>query len=134
MSRPSPHSPHSQSFLSPTTNGNESVFTLVPELISANAARLDALSQQNSGTALDISALHSLGDVPFAGSFCHAAASALQRQHQHVAELNEYGTSAARALNALVSAVSTAEDAGAHALQSISPKMGAVAARGIGGV
>ncbi|MBC6762162.1 MULTISPECIES: hypothetical protein [Corynebacterium] len=106
----------------------------MPELISANAARLDALSQQNSGTALDISALHSLGDVPFAGSFCHAAASALQRQHQHVAELNEYGTSAARALNALVSAVSTAEDAGAHALQSISPKMGAVAARGIGGV
>lgn len=67
MSRPSPHSPHSQSFLSPTTSGNDSVFTLVPELISANAARLDALSQQNSGTALDISALHSLGDVPFAG-------------------------------------------------------------------
>ena len=133
MSRPSPHSPHSQSFLSPTTSGNDSVFTLAPELISADATRLDALSQQVSGADLGISALLSLGDVPFAGPFCHAAATALQRQHEHVAELNEYGTSAARALNALVSAVSTAEDAGAYALQSISPKMGAVATRGMGG-
>ena len=133
MLRPSPHNTPSPSFLSPVTSRNGSIFTLVPELISANAAHLNALSQQANGADLDVGALQSLGDVPFVGPFCHAAATALQRQHEHVTELNEYGTSAARALSDLVSAVSTAEDAGAHALQSISPRMGAVATRGIGG-
>lgn len=134
MLRPSPHSIHNPSFLSPATSGNASTFTLVPELISANATHLDALSQQANSSDLGIGALTPLVDVPFVGPFCQAAATALQRQREHVTELNAYGASAARALTDLVYAVSSAEDASTHALQAISPKPGASVDRGTGGV
>lgn len=134
MPHPSPHSPHNSSLLSPAAGSTNSTFALVPELISANATHLDALARQTQGTELDIGVLQSLADVPFAGSFCHAVATALQAQSDYVTQLSEYGTGAALALSEFVSAVSAAEDVGARTLQFISPATSAAAPAGIGGM
>ncbi|MDO5030141.1 MAG: hypothetical protein Q4E11_06100 [Corynebacterium sp.] len=120
MSLPPLTTPPTPSFLStPTSSG---AFTLVPELISANAAQLSALSQQAAGTdAVEVDALHLLGDAPFVGQFCRAAASALHSQRDNVAALSDYATNASSALSHFVAAVTDAEDAGARALQSLTP-------------
>lgn len=112
--------PPTPSFLSaPTSSGT---FTLVPELISANATQLSALSQQAAGTgAVEVGALNLLGDAPFVGQFCRAAASALHSQRDNVAALSDYAASASGALSHFVAAVTDAEDAGARALQSLTP-------------
>jgi hypothetical protein len=105
---------------------------LVPELISANASQLSALSQQAAGTdAVEVGALRVLDDAPFIGQFCSAAASALQSQRDNVSALSDYATSAAGALSHLVAAVTDAENAGARALQSLTP--GAATNAAVGG-